>query len=790
MVRDGLARTGYDEVTLTSLSSADFSGIGDVVASDHQRPRVPGQVSVSLPSLRVDAFTVGMAAEIQKVRRTGLTFAPEAGTWRMRQVINKLIREEDLYAAVDAAFSQGWRRVKLYFLTGLPTETDEDTLGIAELAGACVEIGRRYHRSVTVTASVGGFVPKPHTPFQWFGQNTVDELRRKIGLLRDAARGTRGDAALARPRGDARRGDRQPRRPAHRRGHRARVAGRGDLPGVVRALRPRPVDERARRPPGSTSPTVVYRHRDEHEVLPWDHISAGLHHDFLWQDWQEALAEHGLQDCRWTPCYDCGACTGSASSTWWPRRPARGRQPGHRPGPGRGRHGAGAVPGDRRGRLGRRGRSDRPVKVRIRFTKLGKVRWTSHRDVARMWERALRRAGCRWRYTAGFTPRPQVSFGLALPTGLESMAEYLDIVLDEPVDPAELGATSVGPMLPDGVDVVAAVPSSRAPSLQEDVSSCTWEIEVPGVDPRRPRRGDRARCSTPPSLPVGASARGARWSTTCVPRCWRFRVPVADADGAAAPGGARHPAARRPPSELAQALGVELGLPEEHVNGSSATAPAGSPSWRTPRAPPSCGSARREQYEKGSFPCPIRAPGRRRRSPPARRLHPHPQTPGRAVPPKGSTPLSGGSPTASPPGPGTEHRAPTPPLATPQESTRRPVRPGPATLGPATPGPAMQRRDRRRAPVLGGASPPQAARRGPPGPEPRPEPRRGGERGRRVGPDPAPRSQRAKGRPGAMAADRHRRHRGSAIANGASSAPGSATPGRRARRWHRWRPCP
>ena len=180
MVRDGLDRTGYDEVTLTSLSTADFSGIEKTVTSIINDPECSGQVSVSLPSLRVDAFTVGLAAEIQKVRRTGLTFAPEGGTWRMRQVINKLIREEDLYVAVDSAFSQGWRRVKLYFLIGLPTETDEDVLGIAELAKACVDIGRRYHRNVTVTASVGGFVPKAHTPFQWFGQNTMEELRRKV----------------------------------------------------------------------------------------------------------------------------------------------------------------------------------------------------------------------------------------------------------------------------------------------------------------------------------------------------------------------------------------------------------------------------------------------------------------------------------------------------------------------------------------------------------------------------------------------------------------------------------
>ena len=164
MVQRGLEWSGHDEVALTSLSSADFSGIEDTVRDIVDDPDHGGRVSVSLPSLRVDAFTVGTAAEIQKVRRTGLTFAPEGGTWRMRTVINKLITEEDLYSAVDAAFSQGWRRVKLYFLIGLPTELDEDVLGIAALGARCVEIGRKYQKAVTVTASVGGFVPKPHTP--------------------------------------------------------------------------------------------------------------------------------------------------------------------------------------------------------------------------------------------------------------------------------------------------------------------------------------------------------------------------------------------------------------------------------------------------------------------------------------------------------------------------------------------------------------------------------------------------------------------------------------------------
>ena len=310
MVGEGLRRTGYDEVALTSLSTADFSGIEDVVRGIVDAPSACGQTSVSLPSLRVDAFTVGIAAQIQKARRTGLTFAPEAGTWRMRQIINKLIREEDLYGAVESAFSTGWRRVKLYFLTGLPSETDADTLGILDLARNCVEIGRRHTKGVTVKASVGGFVPKPFTPFQWFGQNTAEELGRKISLLREGARSAKGvqltwhDPKATLVEGLASRGDRR-------------------LGPVIEAVWRRGgtfqewsehfrldlwLDALAEA--GLDLEWYVYRHRTEDEVLPWAHLSAGLHQDFLWQDWQDALAEVGLPDCRWTPCYDCGACTG------------------------------------------------------------------------------------------------------------------------------------------------------------------------------------------------------------------------------------------------------------------------------------------------------------------------------------------------------------------------------------------------------------------------------------------------------------------------------------------------
>jgi len=311
MVRDGLRRSGYDEVALTSLSSADFSGIDQLVGGIVGEQAGTGQVSLSLPSLRVDAFTVGVASEIQKVRRTGLTFAPEAGSWRLRQVINKLVTEEDLYSAVDSAFSQGWRRVKLYFLTGLPTETDADTLGIAELAKNVVAIGKRHTKGATCTVSVGGFVPKPHTPFQWFGQNSVEELRRKIFLLRDDLRRSPAklrwhDPEASFAEGIASRGDRRIGAVIERvwraGGTFQEWSERFDLGRWLDAMAAEGLDPE----------WYVTRHRTDDEVLPWDHIAAGLHRDFLWQDWQAALAEHGLPDCRWTPCYDCGVCTGYA----------------------------------------------------------------------------------------------------------------------------------------------------------------------------------------------------------------------------------------------------------------------------------------------------------------------------------------------------------------------------------------------------------------------------------------------------------------------------------------------
>jgi len=308
MITRGLERTGYNEVSLTSLSTADFSGVENVVSSIVPDPTACGAPTVSLPSLRVDAFTVGLAAQVASGRRSGLTFAPEAGTWRLRTVINKLITEADLYGAVESAYANGWSRMKLYFLTGLPTETDDDTRGIAELAAGCVAIGKKYTSRANVTVSLGGFVPKAHTPFQWFGQNGVDELRRKIGVVRSAA--SRGvhvkwhDPAASLAEGVASRGDRRVGRVIERVWREG-----GTFQEWSEYFRlDRWTDALAAE--GLDVDWFTTRHREESETLPWEHLSAELHRDFLWQDWRSALDEHGLPDCRWTPCYDCGVCTG------------------------------------------------------------------------------------------------------------------------------------------------------------------------------------------------------------------------------------------------------------------------------------------------------------------------------------------------------------------------------------------------------------------------------------------------------------------------------------------------
>jgi len=321
MVENGLKQSGFEEVGLLSLSSADHSEIAEVAKGLGDRYEGTN-VSLSLPSTRVDAFNITLANEFSRNgRRSGLTFAPEGGSERLRKVINKMVTEEDLIRTVAAAYSHGWRQVKLYFMCGLPTETDEDVLAIADLAKKVIATGREVsgRRDIRCTVSIGGFVPKPHTPFQWAAQLDAESTDARLAKLRDAIRSEKAYAKAIGFRyhdgkpgiieGLLSRGDRRVGRIIEQVW---RDGGRFDgwsehfsydrwVAAADKALAGEPVD----------LDWYTTREREYAEVLPWDHLDSGLDRDWLWEDWQDALEPEGaieVEDCRWTPCFDCGVC--------------------------------------------------------------------------------------------------------------------------------------------------------------------------------------------------------------------------------------------------------------------------------------------------------------------------------------------------------------------------------------------------------------------------------------------------------------------------------------------------
>ncbi|MEZ5096926.1 MAG: TIGR03960 family B12-binding radical SAM protein [Nocardioides sp.] len=321
MVDQGVRRTGFEEVGLLSLSSADHSEIAEVATG--LADRYDGShVSLSLPSTRVDAFNITLANEFSRNgRRSGLTFAPEGGSERMRRVINKMVTEDDLIRTVAAAYSQGWRQVKLYFMCGLPTETDEDVLAIADLAKRVIETGREVsgRQDIRCTVSIGGFVPKPHTPFQWAAQLDHETTDERLRRLRETVRADRRfgraigfryhDGKPGIVEGLLSRGDRRVGRVIEAVW---RAGGRFD--GWSEHFSFERWADAAERELAGTGVDLDWfttRERDYDEVLPWDHLDAGLDKDWLWGDWEEALAGADgaeVEDCRWTPCYDCGVC--------------------------------------------------------------------------------------------------------------------------------------------------------------------------------------------------------------------------------------------------------------------------------------------------------------------------------------------------------------------------------------------------------------------------------------------------------------------------------------------------
>src|SRR6201994_2019027 len=319
MVREGLEFSGFSEVGLLSLSSADHSEIGDI-CSGLAEQYAGTNVSLSLPSTRGDAFNIDLAQELSKNgRRTGLTFAPEGGSERIRKVINKMVTEDDLVRTVSTAFGAGWRQVKLYFMCGLPTETDDDVLQIAHMAHRVIRAGRAAtgSRDIRCTVSIGGFVPKPHTPFQWAAQADAETIDRRLTKLRAAINSDRSlgrnvgmryhDGEPSIVEGLLSRGDRRVGAVIEQTW---RDGGRFDGWSEHFSYQ-RWVDAAAKIFDGTPVDLAWFttRERGADEVLPWDHLDSGLDKQWLWDDWQDALGEFEQDDCRWTPCFDCGVCS-------------------------------------------------------------------------------------------------------------------------------------------------------------------------------------------------------------------------------------------------------------------------------------------------------------------------------------------------------------------------------------------------------------------------------------------------------------------------------------------------
>jgi radical SAM family uncharacterized protein/radical SAM-linked protein len=463
---EAAARTGYEEVSLSSLSTCDYSKVRSLVRQSVELAR-PDHISVGLPSLRLDSFSVDLAAQISSVRKTGLTFAPEAATDRLRRVINKFIPTEDLLAMADSCYRHGWQVLKLYFMIGLPTEEDEDVAAIGDLARRVWEVGCRVTHRARVNLGVSTFVPKPQTPFQWAEQIPPEETVRRQRLLNSrlgpkAIKFGRHDAFETFLEGVIGRADRRGGwllYYAWREG--ARFDGWNELlnhGAWERAF------EQWQSEHGLTARDEL-RARAVDEPLPWDHIDVMIPRGWLAADWRRAQAEGVARDCRQEKCHQCGVIKvereGCTSMLRTSREGARAEA---------------EVPATPPPRW-----EEPPPwgKLRFRWSRTGLSRLTSHHEVLNVFVRALRRARVPMRYSEGYHPHASLSFSTALRVGLETEGDWCDVILTEAIDPLA-AAQRLNDTLPEGFGVHDAwlVPMTVKP-LMAVYTAARYRAEIP-----------------------------------------------------------------------------------------------------------------------------------------------------------------------------------------------------------------------------------------------------------------------------------------------------------------------
>jgi radical SAM family uncharacterized protein/radical SAM-linked protein len=451
MAEAGLAATGYDELSLAALSCSDHRGLEPLLA-ELMRRYEKRRISISLPSLRPGTITDGILREIKKVKRTGFTIAPEAGSQRLRDVISKGVTEEQILDTCGRLFTEGWSGVKLYLMTGLPTETEEDRRAMIDLVERIRRLGKQITgRKPALSAAVSSFVPKPHTPFQWCAQALPGELRPILHGLREELR-RRGvtfkwhHPEISALEGLLARGDRRIGRVIHLAWQKGRR-----FDGWTEQFAIEPWLE-ACGEAGVDFEGAVGRARDLDEPLPWEHLGYPAQTAFLKEEHRKALAAEPSPPCPRDACEGCGICEELPVGGDLPPEPPRPEPPAPPP---------------------------LPERLRLEFAKVGELKYLSHLALARAVQRLFRRAEVPLAFTLGHAPHPKIQFGPPLPLGYESEAEYLDFETAHRVDPAALLAR-LAAAAPRGLQMRALVRiSPRSRALFEAVALQVYRVVIP-----------------------------------------------------------------------------------------------------------------------------------------------------------------------------------------------------------------------------------------------------------------------------------------------------------------------
>ena len=456
MIETSLPATGFEELSLLSLSTADYCSVVPLLKTLMDRYGEGDQLAISFPSTRVDALTPEVLEQVQRVRRTGFTVAPEAGTQRLRDVINKGVSDEQILETAGNVFRMGWTGIKMYFMLGLPTETDDDLRGIIDIARRVKQLPEAQGKDITV--SVSTHVPKPHTPFQWAEQISPTETVRKQRLLADGLRRTGvnfryHDAFSSFLEGVFCRGDRRV----------SQVLLRAYELGCRLDAWTEHLNQEAWLQAFvdcNIDPNYYLRERTESETLPWDHLSCGIPKSYFLKEYKRSLRDKPTADCLTTSCSICGACNyDDRRNVLWPRQESE------------------QTLATRAHNLPHiRNRKETVFALRMQYRKTGAFAFLGHLELANVFHRSARRSEIPLTYTAGFHPMPRLAFGPPLQLGISSQVEYVDAFFFEPVSGPQI-LNALNQTLPQDLKILSVTPiATNTPSLQESFASQTYEI--------------------------------------------------------------------------------------------------------------------------------------------------------------------------------------------------------------------------------------------------------------------------------------------------------------------------